>query len=276
MRLVQSLLLAVLISSSNSANVLFFFGISTYSHRIAVWPLVEKLIELGHGVTFHQPFHPKFPHPKVREFFPKSLEAKLSATGHFTPNLITARIQGGRLGSQLPVDLPELGVHHCRLLLNTTEVKELIENEHFDIVVLDSIFNECGYGFAEAFDAKVIVYGTTSVMAWWADAFGFPVEGSWIPELHIAFPFPLGFSERLMSTLIPLVIYYYRTWFYYPQLNQLFSDYFQVKQFDISAIEQRRTALFLVNTHFSEEFARSLPPLVVPGKIFKYFCKVNH
>jgi len=68
MNLLQLLLpLGILINISSGANILFFFGMSTYSHRLAVWPLVEKLAEKGHNITFLQPFPNKTPHPNVTE-----------------------------------------------------------------------------------------------------------------------------------------------------------------------------------------------------------------
>ena len=92
MNLLQLLLpLGVLTPIISGANILFFFGMSTYSHRVPVWPLVEKLADKGHNITFLQPFANKSPHPKVTEI----VSPKEFATALDDFNFIELRLQGG-------------------------------------------------------------------------------------------------------------------------------------------------------------------------------------
>lgn len=58
----------------DSANIVFYFAVSSYSHRIPAWPLVEALADQGHNVTFVSPFPSKSPNPKVNDYTPKKLK----------------------------------------------------------------------------------------------------------------------------------------------------------------------------------------------------------
>lgn len=63
------------IESSNGENILFFHPVSTYSHRISVWPLVKKLVEKGHQITFISPFDNKTPLPNVTDIKPEPMSS---------------------------------------------------------------------------------------------------------------------------------------------------------------------------------------------------------
>jgi len=92
MNLIQLILpFGALIQITSGANILFFFGMSTYSHGVAAWPLVEKLANRGHNITFLHPYANKTPHPKVTEIVsPKEFAAKLEDL-----NFIELRIRAG-------------------------------------------------------------------------------------------------------------------------------------------------------------------------------------
>lgn len=59
------------ISACSGANIVIFQVLCTYSHRIAMWPLIEDLINAGHNVTGISPFKMKSSHPKFNDYVPK-------------------------------------------------------------------------------------------------------------------------------------------------------------------------------------------------------------
>ena len=67
-----------------------------------------------------------------------------------------------------------------------------------------------------------------------------------------------------MSTLIPIVVYGQKQLFYYPKLDEVFRNALKLPDMPSVSELERNTSLIFTNTHFSEELARSLPPLVVP------------
>lgn len=65
----------------HSANIVFYFGISSYSHRIPAWPLAEALADKGHNVTFVSPFPSKSPNLKITDYTPTKLKEWVESWG---------------------------------------------------------------------------------------------------------------------------------------------------------------------------------------------------
>jgi len=262
-------LLLLAIQGADSANILFFFQVSTYSHRIVVWPLVEALVDRGHNVTFHTIYHSKNPNPKVREFFPKSMQERMRERSAAEPDVLgafmSARLQEGRIGTiRLSGGLPSVGLLLCQDFLDAPETDAFIKTEQFDLVVIDPLFNECGYGIAHRFGAKTIIFSTTHPFSWTTEALGVVQDTSIFSELHVSFQIPMNFLEKVFSTLFIPGIHYWKLWFYYPKLDAMFQKGFNDPHMPPIEELERRTSLVLFNSHFSEEEARSLPPMFVP------------
>lgn len=68
------LLFLTYFGTAHTANIVFYFGISSYSHRVPAWPLAEALAEKGHNITFVSPYPSKNPNPKIKDFVPKNLK----------------------------------------------------------------------------------------------------------------------------------------------------------------------------------------------------------
>ena len=62
---------------TQSANILFYSPIASYSHKIAMWPLAESLAISGHNVTFLSVFDKKpstsMANANVTDYNPKEL-----------------------------------------------------------------------------------------------------------------------------------------------------------------------------------------------------------
>jgi len=262
---------------SQGANILFFHLFSSYSHRIAVWPLVEALAARGHKVTIHQPYDPKHPNPKVREFFPKGLQdiwKKVNEDGGietFGGVVVNLRIEQGPFATlQTDVECPSQGLSLCDKLLSLPETLEFVNNNHFDLVVIDALFNECAYGLAKVWAAKTIVYFTTHPSGVWGiETLGFlgTAEPSWISDMIIPYQMPMSFINRVLTTVCATAMHLVKEYYYYPRMDQLLKDKLNISDISVSSMT-RETDLVLYNSHFSEELPRSLPPMFVAGREF--------
>lgn len=134
----------------------------------------------------------------------------------------------------------------------------------FDLVILDALFNECGYGVAYAHGAKTAVFSVSTVLPWGIDAFGLPDESAWIPDLMLKVPIDMSFGHRVLGAVMPVVWSIYRSWVYLPALERITREGLKVDEFPSYAELERNTSLVLVNTHASQEFSRALPPNVIP------------
>ena len=53
------LLIAIQINLLTGENILFYFGVTGFSHVSSIWPLAQTLAENGHNVTVFTPFPTK-------------------------------------------------------------------------------------------------------------------------------------------------------------------------------------------------------------------------
>ncbi len=266
------------IGKSEGANILFFHQIASYSHRVAVWPLLEELTNRGHNVTFHSIFPPKsLANPKIREFMPKGIEEiwKIEVTqddGTVVQkdlNMIELALEGSWFQTDLFL-LPVVALQACQKFLSYPETQEFVKNNHFDLVVVDMLFNDCAYGLAHKWGAKTILYYTSHPSgAWSPNPLGFldMGEASWIPDIYNPSAMPINFFNRVITTLIETFMHLQKEWYYYPGLTELFKEKLDVPNIPPVSDLVKNTSLAFYNSHFSEEHARSLPPMYISGKI---------
>lgn len=256
------------VSEVKCANILFYFGSSIYSHRVAVWPLVEKLAESGHKITFLSPFLPETSTPNVIEFRPKALVIywKDRDGSNKTLDVITSRIQGLNDGGKYWNAALQSGLEICRVIFRSSEVQKWVEESQFDLVVIDTPFNECALGLAHKYNAPHILYGAASLYMWHQEMFGLPDETSWLPDYENHFPTEMTFYQRIKNVLTPLRWFYStnRVSYILPQLEQLMRKSLNLTDMPSLDELEKSTSVFLLNAHFSQEYPRSLPPFVVP------------
>ena len=253
-----------LFSYVNGASILFYFGLATYSHRVAVWPLVERLAADGHDVTFLSGYLPKKPNKNVTEFSPKALVDFMSSSFGADSDLIAIRMAGQHVAIWDAIQ--EFGVTMCDILMNDQEYLGLLKNKKFDLVVMDMLNNDCAYGIIHYQKTKFVIYDTTHPMQWQYDMFGIPAETSYITDLAHGYKLPMSFPTRFINTLRPLMWYYGRVFNVYPKLEATINNGLGLTGDNALSIKtlEKNCSLVFTNTHFSVEHSRSLPQLFVP------------
>ncbi|CAL8125213.1 unnamed protein product [Orchesella dallaii] len=180
------------------------------------------------------------------------------------PNLVELRLQYGRIiPYMITYILPSAGVNMCVEFLNDTSNLEWVNSNKFDLVIIDALFNDCAYGLAHKWQAKTIVFGTTHVFDWFPDGFGFPDESSWIPSIHFSQELPLGFFGRVQASVSYLYCHLNKQFRGLPGLDIVLREKLNMPEMPAVSEMILNTSLLFLNTHFSEELARSLPPFVI-------------
>ncbi|ODM96456.1 2-hydroxyacylsphingosine 1-beta-galactosyltransferase [Orchesella cincta] len=253
-------MLAQTVFQVESANILFFFGVSSYSHRLPAWPLVTGLAEKGHNVTFLSPFKAKNPHPKVVDYAPRKFSEWAESWDEM--NMFDMRKKGDMYKQWLI--LPYFGIAMCEKLYSDEEFINWVKSSTYDLVFIDALFNECGYGMAHIFGAKVIQFDTTTVFPWYSSAFGSPDETNWIPDMAYVFGAnEVTFQNRLINALIPVGWDLFRSWIYFPQLEEITRTGLSTTDLPTFQDIEKNVSMIFLNTYYSEEFARALPPNMV-------------
>ena len=252
-----------LFSCVNGASILFYFGLATYSHRVAVWPLVERLAADGHDVTFLSGYLPKKPNKNVTEFSPTALRDFMSRKFGEDSDLISLRMAGNHLA--IWDGFEGLAVEMCDMLLDDEDYLGLVKNKKFDLVIMDMLYNDCAYGIIHYQKAKFVIYDTTHPMQWQYDMFGMPAETSYISDIAHGYKLPMSFPTRFINTLRPLMWYFGFVFNVHPALERAINDKLGLSgdnALSISRLEKNCSLVF-TNTHFSVEHSRPLPPLFV-------------
>jgi len=238
----------------------FFFGVSSYSHRIPAWPLAEALVDKGHNVTFVSPYPAKNPNPKIFDYVPKTLKEWVESWSDME-NVFEDRKKGDWMNMWM--SLPVFGIMMCEVIYEDIEYINWVKSVKVDLVMLGALVNDCAYGMAHYWGAKVILFATSAPFAHFSDAYGLPDESSWIPSMEFAFPIEMSFSQRLTNALLPLAWYYHRKWNFFPSLEVITEEKLGISNLPKFEELERNTSLVFMNSHYGEEFARSLPPNVI-------------
>jgi glucuronosyltransferase len=234
----------------------------SYSQKISVWPLVEDLVAKGHDVTFLSPYRHKTPNPKVREFNPKSLEPLFEAN---RDGLIESRSTGSY--KSIWVEVADFGLAVCDIMLKDPEVLSWMNNPStkIDLVIYDSLYNECGIGLAYKFKAKYILFSTSTVGMWYPDMLGHDAQTSWIPDVQHHFETPMNFIQRLHTTVAPLYWHFWvRCLNFIPKLDAILRKNLALPEMPSIQELEINTSLVFLGSHYTTEYARSLPPFYVP------------
>ncbi len=251
----------VFIQIAESANIVFFFGVSTYSHRVASWPLVEALADDGHNVTFISPYPAKTSNPKIFDYVPNALNKWMERMSHRL-NALEQRNNKKTLSGWLM--LPIFGKILCEEIYKDVEYIDWVKSTKVDVVVLGALGNDCAYGMAHYWDAKVILFDTTAPLGYFAEAYGVPDETGWIPSMELFYPINMSFPQRLANALLPVALHYYRKWTLYPTIEAITSEKLGIANVPKFEKLEQNASLVFINTHYGEEYSRSLPPNVIP------------
>ena len=114
------ILTTFLIIGGNGENILFFHPVSTYSHRISVWPLVQKLVAKGHQITFISPYPSKVPLANVTDIVPEPMSSFVLKYIHSDLD-ISKKVDGTM--ALLQDNAPMAGGMTCEMLFQSEEVK---------------------------------------------------------------------------------------------------------------------------------------------------------
>lgn len=242
-------------------NILVYMGVSSYSMRISIWPLIEGLIENGHNVSFISAQEPKVRDPRVTDFVPKQLKEYYKSTEEGFDFTAMRKYGVNRL---LWYVFPLLGPEACEKIYTDSEAVEWIRNSKFDLVMIDGI-NECGYGLAHYFKSKTVLYNTFTVAPWFYDGFGLSGDDSWVADLIQYFPaFSPTFISRTFAAATPVLWKFIRDLYYFPKLEKITRTGLGVDTFPSFRELEKNISLIFITTHYAQEYARSFPPNVIP------------
>lgn len=248
--------LALCTVRADGARILALIPYNARSHYIVMEPLLLALRDKGHHLTVVSSFPQK---PPLANW----TDIDLSST--LPPVISNYTLEQIRRDMPTPIHATffifKINAHVCDKILRDTRVQVLLE-ESFDLVIGEIFGADCFNVIAHKLNTSLISWVTSTMLPWAGDRMGLPDNPSYIPNYFVAYSEHMNFAQRMINTVTML---FTKTAFYFMSeipSQELAEDIFREKLLTLEEIN-RKTALVLVNSHFSLTSARPMPPNVV-------------
>ncbi|CAG7720115.1 unnamed protein product [Allacma fusca] len=259
----------LLFQTCQSSRILIYVLQCTYSQLHVYHPFAVRLSEAGHDVTMVLPTEFKTPNSKIKYVIPDKVRGpwkEFQGAGLLISQLREEDVlAGGTTNAGWDLLAPQ-GVKFCELFLNSEGITKWAETSKFDLVIVDDLLNDCGVGLAYKLKAPFMYFVTSTLFPSAYDTFGSVPETSWIPDIRKRWSGEMNFLQRVENTLLSLEMYFNTKRYsgYFGDLEKMLRSKLSMPDMpDLDELEKKAN-LVLVNSHFSMEVARSLPPLFVP------------
>ncbi|XP_041983216.1 UDP-glycosyltransferase UGT5-like [Aricia agestis] len=184
----HALLIFSILKLCSAYNILVFFSIPVKSHTILGEGYVKHLLDAGHNVTFITPIECNLQHPRLRQI---DISENLNLYPLYLFNAQSIMAKELDL-SDFPGSINfQIGFTQATLLMKPIQNLINDENEKFDTVVVEWMYNELGSGLAAVFDCPLIWSSSMS-----PHTFVLSLLGEFI---NPAYTFHLHTTERLYS-----------------------------------------------------------------------------
>lgn len=271
------LLISVICATVTSLKILILMPVNSNSHYFTFKPLIEKLAERNHEVTFISPFTPKIP-IKNLEYVTLTLNASEGPKGKFdeveqfkpsfsfkdVDNMFGKHASGEFYIKTFTVfGFLNYSRITCDSYLNSPKMHQFIaEDRSYDLILAEAFHTNCFLGFVQKYNAPLAVFTTSAPLVWYHSQFGLPYNPSYIPNLYSGFGVKMNFLQRIQNLIINTVHSYYFDNIQEPVNYELAKKFFGDDLQDFETTVSNAT-LFMVNSHFTIMGARPLVPSVL-------------
>lgn len=185
----------VLISASECSRILFLYPTISKSQDILLQPLAEKLAKKGHEVTYISPFpidkpvknYRSIPIPydeNDKKFISDIIKEPKGKGLFYTFQRLTGIIY--KLGNET---------------LQMKELRKLMDEEQFDLVVVGFFLTDFMFGIADHFKCPSIMFNPVSTTGMINQILGNPLEVSSVPHFLLG-SVEMNFVNRVKNFLI--------------------------------------------------------------------------
>ncbi|XP_058831916.1 UDP-glycosyltransferase UGT5-like isoform X2 [Topomyia yanbarensis] len=157
----------------------------------------------------------------------------------------------------------EIGPGLSEVILTHPKVKDLMKsNESFDAVIVECFVSEALYGFAQHFNAPLIVFSPFGASMWANDLVGTPYPFSQIPHTFLSYTDRMSFGERFVNALLWNVDRLYYRNVFLPRQEAMYKRNFPNATLSLHQV-MKNTSLVLLNQHFSLSFPHPYAPNMI-------------
>lgn len=103
-------------------------------------------------------------------------------------------------------DFNHLSINLIKQALNHPEVKQIMDDEQFDLVILEGMGqSDSLLGFGAHFNSPIILISSVEPMRMLNSIIGNPQPYAFVPHVMLGFETPMGFKHRLYNMLFTVL-----------------------------------------------------------------------
>ncbi|CAG9797602.1 unnamed protein product [Chironomus riparius] len=253
-----NLLVLLLIAGTECSRILFIHPSLSRSHVIPSQILAKLLAKKGHEVTFISPYPQSKAIENFRDIKIAASEEEMNILNEMQKEMSESKISFSIMTKAMAM-LQDFGND----TLNLPEIKDLMKNDKFDLVIVGYIMNEYFLGLADHFKCPSIVFFPAFPISALLKMVGNPLspEGS----LHILANLRTldSFVDRVLNFIVNAVDLVLMKNFFDYQGKAVYDYNFPPDRYRSYDEMIRNVSLVLVNTHFTSSGPRPLLPNLV-------------
>lgn len=147
-------------------------------------------------------------------------------------------------------------------IVNNPEVKEILKNEKFDLIIFETFMTEALYGLGEYFNCPMVGLSSFGANTPLDLLVGNNSPISYIPTLFLQHSFEITFWHRCLNVALSLVDKMTYDYLYLPHQRKLYEELFPNATLTFDQAN-RNFSLVLLNQHFSLNFPRPYVPNMI-------------
>ncbi|XP_044734058.1 UDP-glycosyltransferase UGT5-like [Chrysoperla carnea] len=251
------LLLILLINENYGARILGLFPFHGTSHWAMFEALMKGLAEKGHTVDVVSHFPQRKPIPRYNDI---SIEGSMPSI----KNSLTVDVMS-EWTPIVCIDFIALlgGNGICEMVLNQTKIQDLYKSKHkYDVIITEIFGTDCMLAFAHSFKVPTVAIVSSVALPWIPDRFGLPDNPSYIPNYLLPFTENMSLYERFINTMLNVYSKFRFNYLTLSESNKIVREKLDPNLPSLSNFI-KNTSLLIVNSHFSINGARPMPPNVV-------------
>jgi glucuronosyltransferase len=254
-------LLLVLVAEVQSAKILFLLPLATRSETHLFVPLAKELLKRGHDITYVSPLNATLGRgsPKDVEILPP-IDA--GAWGISNPPVARKLNSNINILKFLLVLDPTFMYEGCRAVFEHTEFQRILQQESFDLVIINGDFNNCLFGVVHKFQAPYILLSSLPVFRELARVTGLYLPPSFVPNPWSISTDKMTFIQRFQNTIVEWIFSVSHDFFFAPECEKVYRHYLGEDTPSLLEIEWNVSMIFS-NSFYGVTSPRPMTPDIV-------------
>ena len=245
-------LMLLCLGGSWAANILVLSPYTCRSHSNFFRPVVGRLADRGHTLTYWNGLEPSSDLPStVRQLYTDQLH-------ELNSNYQVAFESNNPI--IMYMDFPKRVSRLCSISYQNAIFRELMNTtEVFDLVIVEAVLNECMLPLVYKLNVPFIYLNSIMPTPWMLDALGAPMAFDHVPVVSTDFNDKMNVLERVWNTVSGSYIVLFRYMFILPRVDHLVAEHQVATNVPPVGQIERNVSLMITNSHMSINYQFSKP-----------------